>query len=59
VHVELRVTGVSITIPLSRRVRPFPDGDQYLAFVFAKAGTPEEVEKALTAASQRLRLVIE
>ncbi len=52
------VTGVTISIPLGRRVRPLPDGDQYLGFVFAEAGTPEEVEKALTAASQRLRPVI-
>jgi len=52
------ITGVTITIPLGRRVRPLPDGDQYLGFVFAEAGTPEEVEEALTAASQRLRPVI-
>jgi biotin carboxylase len=53
------ITGVTITIPLGRRVRPLPDGDQYLGFVFAEASTPAEVEKALTTASQRLRAVIE
>jgi biotin carboxylase len=52
------ITGVTITIPLGRRVRPLPDGDQYLGFVFAEAVTPDEVEKALTTASQRLRPVI-
>jgi biotin carboxylase len=49
------ITGVSITVPFGRWVRPLPDGDQYLGFVFAEAVTPDEVEKALTAASQRLR----
>jgi biotin carboxylase len=53
------ITGVTITIPRGRRVLPLPDGDQYLGFVFAEADTPDEVEKALTAASQRLHAVID
>ena len=53
------ITGVTITVPLGRHVRPLPDGDQYLGFVFAEACTPDDVEKALTTASQRLRAVIE
>jgi biotin carboxylase len=53
------ITGVTITIPPGRRVRPLPDGDQYLGFIFAEAATPGDVEKALTTASQRLRTVIE
>ncbi|HEX5303454.1 MAG TPA: ATP-grasp domain-containing protein [Streptosporangiaceae bacterium] len=53
------VTGVTISIPPGRHVRPLPDGDQYLGFVFAQAATPGEVEKALTTASQRLHAVIE
>ena len=53
------ITGVTITIPPGRHVRPLPDGDQYLGFVFAEAATPDEVEKALTTASQRLHAVIE
>jgi len=40
-------------------VRPLPDGDQYLGFIFAEAATPGEVETALTTASQRLRAIIE
>jgi biotin carboxylase len=52
------ITGVTITLPVGRRVRPLPDGDQYLGFVFAEAGTPAEVEKALTTASQRLRVIV-
>jgi hypothetical protein len=53
------ITGVTLTIPLGSQVRPLPDGDQYLGFVFAEASTPDEVETALTTASQRLRPVIE
>lgn len=53
------ITGVTITIPRGRRVRPLPDGDQYLGFIFAEAPTPDEGEKALTTASQRLHAVIE
>jgi biotin carboxylase len=53
------ITGVTITIPPGRQVRPLPDGDQYLGFIFAEAGTPGDVEKALTSASQQLRAVID
>ena len=53
------ITGVTITIPPGRRVRPLPEGDQYLGFIFAEAGTPEDVEQALTTASRRLRPVID
>ena len=47
------------TVPIGQRVLPLPDGDRYLGFVFAEADTPDEVEKALTAASGQLRMVIE
>ena len=40
-------------------MRPLPDGDQSLGFIFADAATPGEVEKALTTASQRLRVAID
>jgi biotin carboxylase len=53
------ITGVTITIPAGRQVRPLPDGGQYLGFIFAEAGTPDDVEKALTSASQQLRAVID
>jgi hypothetical protein len=52
------ITGVTITIPPGRRVHPLPDGDQYLGFIFAEAGTPDDVEKALATAGQLLRAVI-
>jgi biotin carboxylase len=53
------VTGLTITIPPGQRVRPLPDGDRYLGFVFASGQTPADVEKALTAAVARLRVVIQ
>jgi biotin carboxylase len=53
------ISGVTITIPPGRRVRPLPDGDRYLGFIFAEAATAAEVENALTTASRRLRAVIE
>ena len=52
------ITGLTITIPVGQQVRPLPDGDRYLGFIFAEAGTRQEVEDALTAASGRLRVVI-
>ncbi|HUL27796.1 MAG TPA: ATP-grasp domain-containing protein [Streptosporangiaceae bacterium] len=53
------ITGLTITIPAGRRVRPLPDGDQYLGFIFAQAGTRREVEQALTAARDQLRVIID
>jgi L-amino acid ligase C-terminal domain 2 len=53
------VTGLTITIPPGQRVRPLPDGDRYLGFVFAEADTPADVEHALTAAVARLQVVVQ
>ena len=53
------ITGVTITIPVGRRVRPLPDGDQYLGFIFAEASTRHEVEDALSAARGQLRVIID
>jgi hypothetical protein len=53
------ITGVTITIPVGQRVKPLPDGDRYLGFVFAEASTQHEVEQALIAARDRLRVIIE
>ena len=52
------VTALTITIPLGQRVRPLPDGDRYLGFIFAEGDTPADVEHTLTAASGRLRVII-
>jgi biotin carboxylase len=53
------ITGLTITIPVGQRVLPLPDGDRYLGFIFAEAGTRQGVEQALIAARDRLRVVIE
>ncbi len=48
------VEDVVITAPEGREVVPLPEGDSYLGFLFAKAGTPEAVEAALREAHRRL-----
>ena len=52
------VEDVSITIPVGQRLVPLPEGDRYLGFAFARAGTPEAVETALREAHRRLEFVI-
>ena len=52
------VEAVEISIPAGRPVRPLPEGDRYLGFVFARASTPEEVEAALRRAHAALDVVI-
>jgi biotin carboxylase len=53
------ITGLTITIPLGQRVRPLPEGDRYLGFIFAEGDTQDQVEKTLGAARERLRIVIQ
>jgi biotin carboxylase len=53
------ITGLTITIPIGQRVLPLPEGDRYLGFIFAEAGTRQDIENALTAARDQLRVVIE
>ena len=52
------VEDVVITIPDGRAVEPLPEGDAYLGFAFARAGTPEAVEAALRRAEALLRVDI-
>ncbi|MGQ0669315.1 MAG: ATP-grasp domain-containing protein [Actinomycetota bacterium] len=52
------IAGLEITIASGRPVRPLPEGDRYLGFLFARAGTPEEVESALRSAHGHLEIVI-
>jgi hypothetical protein len=51
------VVGLEITIPPGRELVPLPEGDRYLGFLFARAGTPEEVEAALRAGAGCLTVV--
>jgi biotin carboxylase len=41
------IVGLDVTIPSGRTLRPLPEGDRYLGFVFARGATPELVERAL------------
>ena len=45
--------------PSAAHVRPLPEGDRYLGFLFARADTPDEVESALREAHTLLEVVIE
>ena len=57
-HIE-HVTAVDITTQAGSRVEPPPEGDRYLGFVFARAQTPETVEKALREAMRAIEVVIQ
>ncbi len=46
------ITGVAISIPAGQEVRPLPEGDRYLGFVFARGETPAAVEESLRAAAR-------
>ncbi|MGZ4736383.1 MAG: ATP-grasp domain-containing protein [Acidimicrobiia bacterium] len=52
------IVGLEITVPLGRTITPLPEGDRYLGFLFARAGTPDAVEAALRAAATRIDMVI-
>jgi biotin carboxylase len=53
------VVGLTITVPLGRTVEALPEGDRYLGFIYAKAGTPADVEAALRQAHSRLDVRID
>lgn len=48
------ITGVTISIPVGEPVRPLPEGDRYLGFIFARGETPQAVEDSLRRAHARL-----
>ncbi|MEX2267330.1 MAG: ATP-grasp domain-containing protein [Acidimicrobiia bacterium] len=52
------IVGLEITIPVGRDIRPLPEGDRYLGFLFARAATPDEVEAALRTAHAALEIEI-
>jgi hypothetical protein len=52
------VVGLEISIARGRTVEPLPEGDRYLGFIFARADTPEEVERALRDAHAALEVDI-
>jgi biotin carboxylase len=52
------ITELDITVPVGRTIAAWPAGDRYLGFLFARAGDPEDVEKALRDAHSRLSIRI-
>lgn len=52
------VTGLEITAKLDNPITPLPEGSAYLGFIFAKGGTPEQVEATLREAHALLRIRI-
>ena len=48
------IVDLRITVAVGTEVRPLPDGDRYLGFLFARADTPEAVEAALRRAYAHL-----
>lgn len=48
------ITGVTISIPIGEPVRPLPEGDRYLGFIFARGHAPHTVETSLREAQSRL-----
>jgi predicted ATP-grasp superfamily ATP-dependent carboligase len=52
------IVGLEITARLHDYIAAWPEGSSYLGFLFAQAGTAEEVEGALRAAHAKLRFVI-
>jgi len=53
------VEAVDITARINYPIVPLPEGDSYLGFIFARSGTPVEVEAALREAHSRLRFRIQ
>ncbi len=52
------IAGLEITIHPGRPVRPLPEGDRYLGFLFARGLASADVERALREAQARLEVVI-
>lgn len=53
------ITEVEITVAPGTAVRPLPEGDRYLGFVFARGRTPEEAERSLRRAWSLLEIEID
>ncbi|MDP8943648.1 MAG: ATP-grasp domain-containing protein, partial [Actinomycetota bacterium] len=52
------VAGLELGVHPGAEVRPLPEGDRYLGFLFARGETPDDVERALRGAHARLEVEI-
>jgi biotin carboxylase len=53
------IEDVAITAHIGQALEPLPEGWQYLGFIFARGGQPDEVERALRDAHARLSFTID
>lgn len=52
------IVDLELTIPIGSPIRPPPDADRYLGFLFARGDTPHAVEKSLRQAHAELTIDI-
>jgi hypothetical protein len=52
------IRSIEITTPLGATLRPVPEADRYLGFIFASGPDPRAVEQSLREAHSRLRIDI-
>ena len=52
------IVDVTLTIPIGSRLRPPPEADRYLGFLFASGDTPQAVEESLRRAHAQLTIDI-
>lgn len=52
------IESVTISMPIGSEIRPLPEGDEYLGFIFAVGDTPADAEAALREAHARLEFEI-
>jgi hypothetical protein len=52
------ITSIEITARLHDKIISWPEGSSYLGFIFARAESPEEVERALREAHAKLDFVV-
>jgi hypothetical protein len=53
------ITGLDLTITPGQDIAAPPEGDRYIGFVYARAKTPETVERALRKAMDKLEVQLE
>jgi len=53
------VTGVMMSVTPGTEIKPLPEGDKYVGFIFASGDAPEAVEAALREAHGRLRFELD
>lgn len=56
---EPLIERVEITLPVDYPVRPLPEGDSYLGFIFARGPDPASVERALRKAHSVLHITVD